>query len=255
MADHNNTAVAEDRSNDNNDDDSFHSDYYNDDDEDDEEDEEYDDEDADDDDGPVNTGNSLYDAFANLKLIYLRKALSREGISTVGTKEELAQRLVAVVSDAQDYTNRLENMTHVELRQLAFENNIKERERGAIMQKLMIEWRNKRVPKLFMGMSMSTVSLRSTIVAAKEGIATTNLISTERNAMIQVSFVNAEPVSTVRFVTTLDQGRLEFQRDIYQSPLRALFNRNTHKIHTSAYWLKPYFDITGANDKMILILL
>ena len=189
--------------------------------------------------------NSLYEAFGKLKLVYLRKALSREGVSTAGTREELASRLVNVVSDAQDYAEDLEQMNMVELRRVAFENNIHESDRDKILKQLMLNYRDKRVPKLFMGMSMSTASMKSYVVAGKEGLTTRKLIATDRGAMIQVSFLNAEPVTAVRFVTAVDRGRLEFQRDIYQMPLRALFNNNAKKLDGSGYWLKPYFDITG----------
>jgi hypothetical protein len=190
--------------------------------------------------------NSLYKAFGDLKLVYLRKALSREGMSIAGTKQELASRLVDVVADAQEYAEELEKLNMVELRKLAFENNIKESNRGRILQLLMVNYRDKRVPKLFMGMSLGTSVLRSYVVAAKEALTTQKMLFTERNAVIQVSFVNAEPVSAVRFVTALDRGRLEFQRDVYQAPLRALFNNSsTKKLDSSGYWLKPYFDITG----------
>eukprot|EP00750_Incisomonas_marina_P029167 INCI7059.4.p1 GENE.INCI7059.4~~INCI7059.4.p1 ORF type:complete len:788 (+),score=116.86 INCI7059.4:103-2364(+) len=192
--------------------------------------------------------NSLYEAFGDLSLVYLRKALSREGVSTVGTKPELASRLVSVVSEAQDYAEELEKLNMVELRRLAFENNVKESERDAILRQLMINYRDKRVPKLYMGMSLATATLKSYVVAGKEGLTTRKLISTERNAMVQVSFLNAEPVTAVRFVTALDRGRLEFQRDIYQMPLRALFNCNVKKLDSSGYWIKPYFDITADLD-------
>jgi hypothetical protein len=208
-----------------------------------------DDDDDDSNDGAGDTStqaNSLYEAFGDLSLVYLRKALSREGMSITGTKPELASRLVTVVSEAQDYAEELEQHNIVELRRLAVENNIKESERDAILRQLMINYRDKRVPKLFMGMSLSTATLKSYVVAAREGLTTRRLIATDRNAMIQVSFLNAEPVTAVRFVTALDRGRLEFQRDVYQMPLRALFNSNSSKMDSSAYWIKPYFDITGS---------
>ena len=192
--------------------------------------------------------NSLYEAFGDLSLVYLRKALSREGVSTAGTKPELASRLVEVVSEAQDYAEKLEQLNMVELRRLAFENNIREADRDGILKQLMIKYRDKRVPKLFMGMSMSTAHLKSYVVAGKAGLTTQRLVATNCNAMIQVSFLNAEPVTAVRFVTALDRGRLEFQRDIYQMPLRALFNCNVKKLDSSGYWIKPYFCLLSTSD-------
>ena len=44
-----------------------------------------------------------------------------------GTKQELAARLVDVVAEAQDYAEELESLNMVELRRLAFENNIQVR--------------------------------------------------------------------------------------------------------------------------------